>query len=310
MKTLPRIAFSIAIFILISLNACRDKYEPTECNYFINIPDTALKNELLKTWVFYESDHEGYLDENGDGEICDGEALRLKELVLPNDLIIKSFEGIQHFPKLRVLNLNDCNFDSLSISSNSIYYLGCFSASLTKLDVSNLVNLAQLDCGFNNLTELDLSNNKKLTKLYCGKNMLTELDVTNNVNLERLSFWENNITQINLKGLDKLTKCDFHGNQISTIDLSENINLSTLFFHGNPISEIDLSNNGALVGIYFGDNPMTMLDISKNQNLITLENEGEFPFDTICVWTLPFPPSGSITLKNFPASFDGFKICE
>jgi hypothetical protein len=81
-------------------------------------------------------------------------------------------------------------------------------------------------------------------------------------------------------------------------------------FQGNPISEIDLSNNAALVGIYFGDNPMTMLDISKNNKVIHLDNEGEFPFEKICVWTLPFPPSESFTLTNFPASFDGFEICE
>jgi uncharacterized protein YjbI with pentapeptide repeats len=310
MKTVNKIIFTTAIISLISLHACNDKYELAECSYIINIPDTALKNELLKTLVTYDSDREGVLDENMDGEICDGEALRLKELVLPNEAAVISFEGIQHFPNLRDLNLNNCNFDSLSITSSSINYLRCSSVSLKRLDVSNLENLTELVCGRNNLTELDLSNNIKLTELYCGKNMLTELDVTNNVNLHWLSFWENNITGINLEGLDKLTQCDFHGNQISAIDLSENINLTILNFQGNPISEIDLSSNTAIVGIYFGDNPMTMLDISKNQNLITLENEGEFPFDTICVWTLPFPPSGSITLKNFPASFDGFKICE
>lgn len=309
MKTLTKIIFSLAIISLISFHACKDKYEPAECNDIINIPDTALKNALLKTWVFYSGDHEGYLDENHDGEICDGEAMRLKELKLC-DTTIKSFEGIQYFSNLTDFNLNDCNFDSLSLISSSINYLGCFSNSLTKLDVSQLENLTELECALNNLTDLDLSNNKKLTGLYCAKNMLTSLDVTKNVNLDYMSVGDNNLAVIDVKGLEKLKHLDFHGNQISTIDLSDNINLTSINFQGNPISEINLSNNTALVGIYFGDNPMTTLDISNNQKIKTLENEGEFPFEKICVWTLPFPPSESITLKNFPASFDGFEICE
>lgn len=309
MKTLPGFIYALTIISLIALNACTDKYEPAECNYNIYIPDTALKNALLKTWMSYGSDREGYLDENGDGEICDGEAMRLEEVVL-RDLTINNFEGIQYFPKLVYLGFINCNFDSVPIISNSINSLGCRFGSLTKLDVSKLVNLSELNCGFNNLTELDLSSNKKLTTLYCGQNMLTELDVTNNVKLEKLYIWDNNISGINLNGLDKLIECDFHGNQIGTIDLSENLNLRSLNFQGNPISEIDISNNTALLGIYFGDNPMNRLDISKNQKIIHLSNEGEFPFDTICVWTLPFPPSESFTLTNFPASFDEFVICE
>ncbi len=309
MKIFNKIIYSTVFISLILIHACGDKYELVECNYNIHIPDTALKNELLKTLVTYDADREGDLDENHDGEICDGEAMRLEELGLSNKTI-KSFEGIQYFQNLRDISFKYCNIDFSLLSSSSIHRLGCSNCSFTKLDVSDLENLTKLVCGRNNLTELDLSNNIKLTELYCGKNMLTELDVTNNVNMERLYFWENNISQINLNGLDKLEFCDFHGNQISTIDLSENIKLKTVNFQGNPISEINLSNNSALVGIYFGDNPMTMLDISKNKKIIHLSNGGEFPFDTICVWTLPFPPSESLTLTNFPDSFNGFEICE
>jgi Leucine-rich repeat (LRR) protein len=309
MKTITKIIFSLTLISIISLNACKDKYEPAECNYNLNIPDTALKNAFLKTWISYGNDREGYLDENGDGEICDGEAMRLEEFNLPNESVVKSFEGIQYFPNLKDLNLNDCNFDSISMISSTIIKLGCNSASLAKLDVSKLENLTELGCAYNNLTELDVSKNIKLITLGCSGNLLSSLDVTNNVNLEKLYFWENNISMIDVKGLEKLKYLDFHGNQISTIDLSENISLSVVNFQGNPISEIDLSNNADLVGIYFGDNPMTMLDISKNNKVIHLDNEGEFPFEKICVWTLPFPPS-ELTLKNFPVSFDGFEICE
>ena len=59
---------------------------------------------------------------------------------------------------------------------------------------------------------------------------------------------------------------------------------------------------------------MTLLDISKNHNVEYLGNEGEFPFEKICVWTMPFPPSGiypfGFQMINFPDSFEGFEICD
>ncbi len=91
--------------------------------------------------------------------------------------------------------------------------------------------------------------------------------------------------------------------------------MSSVNFTGNPISEIDLSNNPDLAWIEFGDNPMPVLDVSVNYKLRSLSSKGVFPFEKICVWTLPFPPPPSdpftdVKVVNFPASFDGFAICD
>jgi len=126
-----------------------------------------------------------------------------------------------------------------------------------------------------------------------------------------LSFGNNDISSISVDGLAKLEYLRFNDNQISTIDISKNTNLRSINFNGNPIYEIDLSNNLALSGVWFGDNPMTVLDISENQNVNFLRNDGEFPFEKICVWTLPFPPPGTyVNTVNFPYSYGIFEICD
>ena len=264
---------------------------------------------MLNTWIS-NGDDEGYIDYNKDGEICDGEAARVTELSIC-DSNIRSFEGIQHFSNLRHLDFSYCNMESISISSSSLFELNCSGISLTNLDVSNMENLTKLECRSNKLTDLDLSKNTKLKYLHCDNNLLTSIDVSNNLNLIWLTIGNNNLSTINVNDLVELEYLHFEENQISTIDISKNINLQSINFMGNPVSEIDLSNNLVLSAVWFGDNPMTVLDISENHNVNFLRNDGEFPFEKICVWTLPFPPSGTyFNTVNFPGSNEVFVICD
>ncbi|KLL02996.1 MAG: hypothetical protein MRERV_58c010 [Mycoplasmataceae bacterium RV_VA103A] len=57
------------------------------------------------------------------------------------------------------------------------YYL---KTSLTKLEISNCINLIELKCSHNQLTSLDVSNCPKLTVLDCRDNQLISLDLSNN----------------------------------------------------------------------------------------------------------------------------------
>jgi hypothetical protein len=270
------------------LCGCRKK-ENIECNYNIHLPDTAFKKTLVASRFFNSNGVEEYIDKDGDGEICDGEAIRPTELSFCNSNI-QSFEGIQHFTNLKQLNIIGCNLDSLSISSSSLIDLYCNDMQLIHLDVSNVKNLERLHCSGNKLTEIDLSMNVNLKVLGCCNNQLTTINLSKNV---------------------KLITITFRNNLVSYIDLSKNINLTTIDYGKNPISEIDFSNNPELVNIGFGDNPMPVLDISENYKVNLLKNYGEFPFEKICVWTLPFPPSGiTIQTLNFPDDFDGFEICD
>jgi len=334
MKTFKKNIFTTAIISVILLYGCEKGIQPPECNYIINIPDTAFKNELTNTWV-PDGYMEGYIDYNEDGEICDGEAARITELYV-SDSNIMDIEGIEQFVNLRHLYINGCSIESISFSSSSLLTLDCSENSLTNIDVSNMKSLIYLLCERNKLTDIDLSKNTKLKNLKCSDNLLTSIDLSNNLNLTWIKIGKNAINSLNVEHLTNLGILDIsetqittidlsnnvnlgslsiHGNSFSEIDLSNNINLYSLRFQGNPISVIDLSNNPNLTTIWFGNNPMTVLDISENLKVNRLGNEGEFPLEKICVWTIPFPPPGidpyfGFQMINFPASFDGFEICD
>jgi Leucine-rich repeat (LRR) protein len=301
--------FSTIIISMMLMYACKKEYQPPACNYNIHIPDTAFKNALLDKWIV-NGDYEGYLDENKDGEICDGEASRVMDLYI-SDPKIRNIEGIEHFVNLKYLDVRGCNIESISFSSSSLVELNCNDNILTTLDISRMNNLTDLWCNRNDLTDLDVSKNTQLKYLHCDNNLLSSIDLSNNLNLKWLTIGKNNISSLNVDCLSALEYFHFDENNISAVNISKNGNLKSINFKGNPIYEIDLSKNPALTAVWFGDNPISVLDISKNQNVNFLRNDGEFPFEKICVWTLPFPPSGIyFNTVNFPNSFNGFMICD
>ena len=82
-----------------------------------------------------------------------------------------SLEGIEHFTKLKSLNLSGNNVSELDLSSNTA--------------------LTTLNCSANNLEVLDLSKNTALLNVSCGSNRLTALDVTANTSLVGLNCNDN-----------------------------------------------------------------------------------------------------------------------
>jgi len=65
-----------------------------------------------------------------------------------------------------------------------------------------------------------------------------------------------------------------------------------LLCHSNQLSALEISNNTALEWLRCNDNYLTSLDISNNIALqgITLSNTPSLY--QVCVWEMPFPPSG------------------
>jgi len=101
------------------------------------------------------------------------------------------------------------------------------------LDLSDFVNLEELDCHSNELTELKLDNCLKLKEIRCQDNRLANLDLTNCSQLEILDCNENYLRDLNLPFQNEgITRLDIRKNNLSERDLSmfsHLVNLKELF---------------------------------------------------------------------------------
>lgn len=89
-----------------------------------------------------------------------------------------------------------------------------------ELDLSDFVNLEELNCSDNKLTSLNLSECSKLKTINCSENQLTNLDVSNCSYLVKLSCNNNKLINLILpKDCNKLKELRLHNNNFNK-DLS------------------------------------------------------------------------------------------
>ncbi len=91
---------------------------------------------------------------------------------------IGSVKGIELFPNLATLKVNDNSIEDIDLTKN---------AKLKEIDVSD-----------NKLTALKLSGNPVLTTLYCSNNELEALDISQNTKLSRLICKSNRLTKLDV----------------------------------------------------------------------------------------------------------------
>ena len=88
-----------------------------------------------------------------------------------------------------------------------------------KLDLSDFINLVELNCQHNQLTSLKINNCSKLKKLDCSKNKLNELNLSDLDGLEEIQCHDNYLTNTFYPlGADKLTCLN-----ISDIEIAEDL---------------------------------------------------------------------------------------
>ena len=234
------------------------------------IPDTAFLYALIDVGV----------DTNGDSLISYEEAEAVTLLDVP-EKGISDMKGIESF----------INLDSLF----------CWSNNISSIDVSNNTALTLLSCSDNNLVSLDVSNNTALIGLDCSQNNLVSLDVSNNPDLWGLLCWENEISTIDISNNPELELFWPAFNQLTSLDVSNNPALSSLNCTMNQLASLDVSANTALELLWCDDNQLTNLNLSNNTALKDL-GIGDMPtLYEVCVWEMPFPPSGfSLYTKGSP----------
>ncbi len=219
-----------------------------------------------------------------------------------------------HVNAMEILQINECvqleylncAYNSLSeldlhnltqlthfFSSNEITdVIGEVQNVFSTLDLSNNINLIEVDCENNYIENLILGNNDELIHLRCSYNTFTDIDLTALINLKYLHIYRNDLTELNLSQNTNLEEAylgindgnfnDGISNSFIELDLSQNINLekldlSFLFTSTTEVMELDVSSCENLNNLYIIGSYLNFLNIANGNNenlLFTLDGIG------------------------------------
>lgn len=173
---------------------------------------------------------------------------------------------LKYFTGLKMLDCSYNNPSKLLLSGlTELVDLNVNNCKLESLDLSSFSKLITLDCSDNNLKSLDLSNNSNLVNLVCYNNWFEEgLAVNHLKDLEHLDCGSTWLTELDLNGLDKLRYLDCQNNHINELNVSNLTGLSTLVCNSNNLSSLDVS----------GLSNLQKLSCSGNGNLSELNMGG------------------------------------
>jgi hypothetical protein len=272
----------------------------------VNIPDANFKARLLASNLSNNigQDINGnniIIDQNGDGEIQQSEALlvyRLNNLNYSSQFPIYDFTGIQSFSNLSYLFCGGSQDTTLDVSNMSnLTVLFCENSNLTSLNISGCTSLVQLVCENNDLTTLDLSGFANLTSVYANENQLQSINLAGTVNLSTLSVGNNllttidatpctnlysfyaavnQLTSVNVNGLTKLNALYLNFNQITSLDVSSLTDLEYLQCSYNLLTTLDISNNHKFTALACSDNP-NLVSLNMKFGRPSLSISGGYP---------------------------------
>jgi len=105
---------------------------------------------------------------------------------------IRSVEGLEHFPNLKLLDLTRNQITEIDLSGNPLLeelYLG--SNELEELDVSHNKALRHLEIFINEIESLNLEGLTQLENVYASKNDLVELNLSSNPLIDEIQLSNN-----------------------------------------------------------------------------------------------------------------------
>ena len=153
-------------------------------------------------------------------------------------------------------------------------YLGNNGITELTFDIT-AYTLKQLYCPQNALTTLDLSNCLNLVELDCQGNQLKDITIVSNV-LESCNLSDNKLAEITIPNNSEYIKTlVLSGNAIAKLEGLDNMkNLSTLFIANNKMTSVSLENNKKIRHIVAYNNELTNLQTNglKNLNQIWVSN--------------------------------------
>ena len=265
---MKKLKYTIPLILVINLLI----YKPAIAQAKVFIPDANFRSFLNASNLTST-----FMDITGDSLIIDSAATFTGGLNC-NNLNIADLTGVEYFINITELNCSNNQLTSLPDLSaiTTLSTLRCYDNQLASLpNLSANTALSELGCSYNLLDSLpDLSANTVLSELWCYENQLTSLpDLSANKALTKLYCHYNQLTSLpNLSANTELIFLDCSRNQLkSLLNLSTNINLWWLNCNGNQLTSLDVS--GCII-----------LQSLLLFNMPTLYE--------VCVWEIPFPPTG------------------
>jgi len=135
------------------------------------------------------------------------------------------------------------------------------------LDLSDFINLKELDCHENKLTILNLSNCSQLEKTYCKNNLLTDITLPkNSTNLKILGLPNNNFPIQDLSFLTPYTNLEelYLGNFAYSWDNSSSKEKIDQGIYNKFTGSLDyLSGMRQLKQLYIGNTDLSEVDLAK-----------------------------------------------
>ena len=143
---------------------------------------------------------------------------------------ITDFTGIEDFEKLR------------TFSSTG-------SKNITKLDLSNNVQLQNFRCNDCSFSSLDFSTNVSLETVECERCQLTEIILPKNQTIANLYLAKNNLAALEVGGMEYLRFLNCDSNQIESLDLTKNTKIGSFTGQSNKLKTLKIRNPPSGVGM-------------------------------------------------------------
>ena len=239
----------------------------TDCapNDIVTIPDSIFKSKLLKANPsLYGDDNDYIVAEDNDGNFIEIDINRNDEIEVSEALMIY---------KLNLIDDKIQSLEGIKSFKNLVRLWGSFNY-ITKLDLSGLSYLEEVECDNNKITDLNLSGLVQLQKLSCRWNELDILDVTGSKKLTYLDCHGDQIQDLKFDGLKDLVHLDCRGVGSSVrcgtfliLDLEEYPNLTYLDCGYRSIGELKLNSLSKLEYLFCDYNKLDTLDFTVLTNL-------------------------------------------
>ena len=203
--------------------------------------------------------------------------------------------------KLQTLNASDTQIETLDVSANtSLRQISAGNTMLSAVTLGTNANLFYLDLSDNKrLSKIDVSKVTALRELQLQNTAVVSLDLSNHATLYRLDLSNTPLKTLNLSGCKAIESLDINNrtgkgwnvttittlnvsnctalrylycNQtaVSSLTITGCSTLEELECNNTAISALTLTDCAALHHLYCGDTAITALDVSKNKNLRTL----------------------------------------